>query len=292
MKKILAIDGGGAHGIIPASTLVFIEKKLGRQCYEFFDMFAGTSTGGIIAAALTKPDPMTAEEILNLYLNDINKVFKYQGKVTLQSIFTRKYNNKGLTQLTKKYLGIAPFRWALKPTLIPAYDIKNREPYWFKSWRNETISVYKVALATSAAPTYFCSQGNWIDGGVFANNPATDAVVEARRLWPDEHKFLVVSLGTGEETRPIDPNCGGLFYWANKIIGVLMEGQADKVDSQLTVDPEVDYYRFQTRLDNAYDEMDDTRPEQLKLLQLEADELLKEHFDKLNEVIVELEKGS
>ena len=55
--KILSIDGGGIRGIIPAIILSRIEEKTLKPIAELFDLIAGTSTGGLLALALTKPSP-------------------------------------------------------------------------------------------------------------------------------------------------------------------------------------------------------------------------------------------
>ena len=69
MISILSIDGGGIRGLIPATYLVEMEKRLGRPICQLFDLIAGTSTGGIIAATLTLADghgqpKYTAEQIV------------------------------------------------------------------------------------------------------------------------------------------------------------------------------------------------------------------------------------
>ena len=57
--KILSIDGGGIKGIFPARLLALIEDELknkddGRsKIYQRFDLITGTSTGGVIALALS-----------------------------------------------------------------------------------------------------------------------------------------------------------------------------------------------------------------------------------------------
>ncbi|KAF0543773.1 Patatin-like protein 2 [Gigaspora margarita] len=66
-KYIISIDGGGIKGIIPAIILAEIEKRVTEElkkedpnadfrCADFFDIFAGTSTGSILALALTVPE--------------------------------------------------------------------------------------------------------------------------------------------------------------------------------------------------------------------------------------------
>jgi patatin-like phospholipase/acyl hydrolase len=71
---VLALDGGGIRGIIPATVLNEIDRRCNRRIGEIFDLIAGTSTGGILALALTTPDPANpgepryrAEELVSLY---------------------------------------------------------------------------------------------------------------------------------------------------------------------------------------------------------------------------------
>ena len=68
MTKALAIDGGGIRGLIPTLVLAEIERRTGRGIASLFDVIAGTSTGGIIACALTMPTPMTADEVADIYV--------------------------------------------------------------------------------------------------------------------------------------------------------------------------------------------------------------------------------
>ena len=58
--RILAIDGGGIRGIIPAIVLADLERRAGRPTRELFDLVAGTSTGGILACAALQPDARAA----------------------------------------------------------------------------------------------------------------------------------------------------------------------------------------------------------------------------------------
>ena len=73
--KVLAIDGGGIRGLIPALVLAEIERRTGRRIADMVDLIAGTSTGGILACALGKPDPLPAAEIAALYDEEGPKIF-------------------------------------------------------------------------------------------------------------------------------------------------------------------------------------------------------------------------
>lgn len=73
--KVLSIDGGGIRGIIPATILAAIEEETGKQIHEMFDLIVGTSTGGILALALTKPDPDSAKKLLEDYRKEGKDIF-------------------------------------------------------------------------------------------------------------------------------------------------------------------------------------------------------------------------
>src|SRR5919108_3568061 len=73
--RVLAIDGGGIRGLIPALVLTELERRAGRRIFEMFDLIAGTSTGGILACALCAPDPLPASEIVELYTEEGPKIF-------------------------------------------------------------------------------------------------------------------------------------------------------------------------------------------------------------------------
>ena len=53
---VLALKGGGVHGLIELAALQYLEAKTGKATYELFDVISGTSTGAIIAVGLATPD--------------------------------------------------------------------------------------------------------------------------------------------------------------------------------------------------------------------------------------------
>lgn len=251
MKKLLSIDGGGIRRLIPALVLSEIERRLGQPIAQLVDLLAGTSTGGILSLALTRNNgqgqPLyNADRIAQLYVDRGREIFSrsfWRGVSSIGGLADEKYAHEALVNILREYLGDDPLSAALKLALISAYDLENRQPFFFKSWRPETRTVLmrQAAHATSAAPTYF--EPAWlpvgsqplalIDGGVFLQNPAMSAYAEARRLFPEEQEFLVVSLGTGELTRPIryqEAKDWGLVEWALPLLGVVFDGVSDAVD--------------------------------------------------------------
>jgi patatin-like phospholipase/acyl hydrolase len=295
MKRILSIDGGGIRGIIPATILSQIEKRTRKSISSLFDLIAGTSTGGILGLALCRPDAngkpkYTAEALIDLYAQRGREIFSrsfWRGVSSVGGLAEEKYSHRPIEKIFDDYFETDRLGKALTSILVSSYDIENRKPFFFKSWRKETRSVEmrSVARATSAAPTYFEParvkiRGRTlalVDGGVFANNPAVCAYAEARRLFPAEASFLVVSLGTGELTRPIpyeDAKKWGLAEWALPILSVVFDGVSDAVDYQLNHILGKAFYRFQTDLVIASDDMDNASKANIEALKTEANRIL------------------
>lgn len=214
--RILSIDGGGIRGILPGVILSYIEEQLiaregkeARLC-DYFDLLAGTSTGGILVCTFLIPSldskgkptnrpKYTAKEAVDIYLDRGDEIFDitlWQKIKSKGGLLDEKYNAKELEEALKDYMGDTMLSELLKPCLISSYDIRNRRAHFFsqvdaKSTITHDFTVKEVARATSAAPTYFevarikSAYGTpypLIDGGVFANNPAMCAYAEARSI--------------------------------------------------------------------------------------------------------------
>ncbi len=264
MKRVLALDGGGMHGIVAAAVLSHIEGRCGQPVHRLFDLVAGTSTGGIIALALCKPDPLPADRVGALYTEHGAEIFP-RGRRWAVSLLGPKYRAAPFERVLRDYLGTARVGSCITPCMVTAYDIEQRATRFIKSWRGEEMALWEAARATSAAPTLFPPYGALIDGGVFINNPALSAYAAARRMWPEEPQ-LVVSIGTGRMTRPIDPLRArgyGVFGWSRRLLSIMMDGQAAAVEYQLDQFPYADHRRLQARLVGASDDVDDARPAQI-----------------------------
>lgn len=328
VARILAIDGGGIRGIIPALILQRIEERLNKPISEIFHMIAGTSTGGILACTLTAPvnngKPKSAAEIVDLYRVHGHKIFEssfWHGFGSLGGLVDEKYESKNLEDLLEEYLGNVSLSKVNQDLLITSYDIHKRKPYFFKSWkaRGEKLRASEekqdrdfflrdVARATSAAPTYFeparvpnvtNEPFHLIDGGVYANNPVMCAFSSAQVLYPNKSRFLFLSLGTGETQRTIDYDEAkdwGLIEWARPLLYILFDGVSDVADYHMQkMFAERDYFRFQSVISNDIndqnapnDDMDDARPENIANLENLAHNILKEQKDKFNRLINQL----
>jgi uncharacterized protein len=219
--RILCVDGGGIRGLISALVIAEIEKRLqarGRpaRLADCFHLFAGTSTGGLIALALTRPEPVRGAELAAFYTEDGPRIFDrslWRRLATGWGWWGPKYSDAALRETIARRIGGVRLADASRDLLVTAYDMTKREPFFFKRWKARQDpdwdwSVEDAALSTAAAPTYFPSHEvagrALVDGGVFAANPTVAAIAEAlgRNNDPPAHlstdELLVVSIGTGE----------------------------------------------------------------------------------------------
>ena len=240
MRRVLAIDGGGIKGVFPASFLATVEDALGDRVAKYFDLIAGTSTGGIIALALGLGLP--ASDVLKFYERSGPEIFSGNRFVRfLRHFGLSKYSQRPLRDALAAVFGDQRLRDSKTRLVIPSLNLETGEVYVYKTPHHPRLErdgkerVVDVALATSAAPTYFPTHRTaagtpLIDGGMWANNPTGMAVVEAIGLlgWPRD-SLRVLNLGC--TTTAIDVGWGrryplGFGYWGLRIVDVFMTAQS------------------------------------------------------------------
>lgn len=212
--RILSIDGGGIRGVYPAHLLQCTEERLKVNLLENVDMITGTSTGSIIAAGIASKIPVA--QITKMYIEHGEMIFKkkrfmFPGRTLrnmiqpmLQSIYNSDYLNEILSDVFQKLtLGDIP-----KPLLLPATDVGNgcvhvlKSAYSQEFTRDNSVLVKDAVLASCSAPTYFDPHNIFpyllADGGLWANNPALAAVIDAqKRLGVNIEDIRILSIGTG-----------------------------------------------------------------------------------------------
>jgi uncharacterized protein len=223
--SILSIDGGGIRGLIPALIVKELERRLTPEggprarLADYFHLFVGTSTGGLIALGLNTEDKATGNwmdgsSLEHIYRDEGPAIFHRSVKQRLLSGFGwlgPKHSDRKLEEVLKGHFGDVRLATARCEVVAVAYDMSARRPHFFKRYRAQESdernpTMVEAAMATSCGPTYFPSYGvnsdAMVDGGVFAANPTIAAIAEALKrtdapanLKPDE--LLVVSLGTG-----------------------------------------------------------------------------------------------
>lgn len=279
MKRILAVDGGGTYGIIPAQVLSMIESELGKPLREVFDLFAGTSTGGIIALGAGLGIP--AARMVDLYAARSGEVFR-RPRARWRRAFLAKYDDDGLKRVLKDELGPLNAMAHCKArdekggVMVAVRNVSSQSNTFFKSYKNPTLPAWGVGVATASAPTFLpeAELGGqyYVDGGLFAADPSYFALIEARKLWPGE-QYLVLSLGTGQPPpkrfNPKDRG-KGLVYWGQRIAGDFLDGQDDTMQHMLAHATDADVYRFQMDLAKSK-HMDETDPVLLEQVRAQAE---------------------
>ena len=253
VTRILAIDGGGIRGIIPAILLERLAADPHHSGWlDRVDLLAGTSTGGLISLALAAGlSPAVIREVYETkgraifddsWLDDLTDLGRLRGA---------DYDLKNLRRELQRIFGKKTLADLRKRVLIPAFDLDNEHPdESLRSWKPKLFHnfpgkdsdgdrlVYKVALYTSAAPTYFPSEDGYVDGGLYATNPSMCALAQAldcRRRHPARLEDIVLlSLGTGTSLvhihgRSLD---WGYIQWVKPILSIMLDGVAGIADYQ------------------------------------------------------------
>jgi patatin-like phospholipase/acyl hydrolase len=248
---IVSLDGGGIRGVLTAALLERIEMGSPGFLTQV-DLFAGTSTGGILSLALASG--MTPGEARNLYERLGARVFKdsfWDNLEDLGQLRGAQYSNSTLkeelvNQFGSMTLADLPFK-----VIVSSFDLDNEasglgkvrswKPKYFHNFPGSDSDghekVVDVALYTSAAPTFFPVYHGYVDGGVVSNNPSMCAVAQA--LEPNTGKQLLrnirlLSLGTGFNPKFMTANDEdwGLLQWAPHLISLILEGSSGLVDYQ------------------------------------------------------------
>ncbi len=287
-KYILSVDGGGIRGIIPAIILAEIEKRARKPIFQIFDLMTGTSTGGIVVAGLCKKDKPQYSA------NDLVEFYREYGPYIFKSSFFRRsilswfncaqYPHKNIESVLDKYFGEDILKNTLSNVLITSYDIQNNCPFFFKSWKEGNIKLKDALRAATAAPTYFIPKHLKIDqidrvvvdGGVFANNPATCAHANSKKLFPNE-EIILVSIGTGRLSNRIKYRKLGKIAWIKPLLDVMFASSLDVVNYQMSNVMDDKYIRIQSHLTMASAEMDNVTPKNIKFLQKEANAMIEDN---------------
>lgn len=245
MKRILAIDGGGLRGAIPASFLAEVEEQIGDRVVNYFDLIAGTSTGGLIALGLGLGFP--AREILRLYEEWGPQIFARSRFRLLPAGFTAPmYDLNRLRQAVEAVFGEAKLGESRCRLLIPSFDAALGKAHLWRAYPGEGLvddaSAVDVALSASAAPVYFQAHRSaggtpMLDGGVYANCPVLLALADAvsHLGWrPGEVRILTLGCAIapfraedvpGERGRRVLR--GGMLQWGVRLPELFLTAQED-----------------------------------------------------------------
>jgi predicted acylesterase/phospholipase RssA len=253
----IAIDGGGIRGVIVTGALSVVEQYLGRPLHEIARLYAGTSTGSIISAALAAG--FTASRIHELYLTLGDTIFRKSWRTLFFPLTRYRYELGPLERALHDQLGDMKMKdlWkdlALRDVVITAFDVLTNETCFIKPWKlqYQDWSLVKAVLASSCVPTYFPPvEGRYVDGGVGSySNPCYLAAYELTFClgWKPEETTLI-SLGTGRSpdvVKPGQPPRFAVWDWLVPVLDAFLTSASDQqVRIVETFFKKLDFRRFQ-----------------------------------------------
>jgi|SRR5690625_444827 len=258
--KILSIEGGGIKGLYAAQLLAQIEEKVKGPIGNYFDMICGTSTGGLIALGISCGIP--CKKMSDFYKENGPLIFPRRNKIDSilrclrQCIFSTKYSNKQLERALTSIFGHRTMKDANNLLCIPAFNMTLGRPSVFKKPfgpynRDGRFTMVQVGMATSAAPTYLPSitieNNQYVDGGIFCNNPAMVGYTEAMDHFiekscsknGDSMKYDNISMlsigmpGDPAGENPFTSTTRSFIGWKEKLINTAMNGTSYITDYQI-----------------------------------------------------------
>jgi patatin-like phospholipase/acyl hydrolase len=276
MYRILSMDGGGIRGILTARLLSRIETEI-PGFSSSADLYAGTSTGSILAIGLAKK--LTPKELVNLYVENGPLIFADDilhrigdlggltgAKYTTENRFDGIHPTIGditLSELLPKNVLVTTFQLDSKSPIAPAPGPRRWKAKFFHNFPGDDGDggerAIDVIMRSSAAPVYFPIYQGFIDGGVVANNPSMCALAQA--LHPktgkqDIREVLLLSLGTGTKPQFIGAMDGdwGLKQWGFNLLDLMFDSGSGLAD-----------YQCQQLLDGCYQRLDVDLPNNIGL---------------------------
>jgi len=251
--RVVSIDGGGIRGLVTAIVLQRIVATPGLEdLLDSVDLVAGTSTGGLLALAIARKLDLVA--IRDLYVERGPAIFDdswLDDLVDLGKLRGADYGTQPLRSELKKLFGKTTLGQLGKRVLISAFDLDNEsadpakrtwKPKLFHNFpgpsSDRAALAVDVGLYTSAAPTYFPSVDGYVDGGVYANNPAMCALAQTQDTryspTPALSDVLLLSLGTGTSLQYVTGKTldWGYAQWVKPLINLMLDGTAGIADYQ------------------------------------------------------------
>jgi uncharacterized protein len=327
--KILSIDGGGIKGLYSSTILEHFEGKFNCLLSDYFDLLCGTSTGGLIALAASLKIPMA--KVSEFYQQEGPKIFPKQKAFWLPQVFGKKitlgdikqvfwggkFSDEPLRKALEEIFGERKIGESNNYLCIPTYTVTEARAWVFKKDhhdldRDDKARYVDVALATSAAPTFlplaeipYYDHKQFIDGGVWANNPTLTGLIEALKFFVgagkefDSIKILSISsLSVAGGKPPGLKRRRSFWNWKKDLFETSMTGQSQFSEyfmNQIKEISEVhiDYFRIPTadiaREQEDHVQLDVATPNALNLIKGKGNDMA-EKYKKMPEITAFFER--
>lgn len=320
--RVLSIDGGGVRGYLPALVLAELERRAGRPVGDLFDLIVGTSTGGIIGIGAAVGIP--ASELAQFYPRCGRRIFGgtdkksdlqkrlFGGGATFAESMERaalgfspsgaRYRPAGLESVLQEVFGDQRLAQVRTSLAITTFDSATAMPVVLSS-RDAIVDptcdllLRDVARATSAAPTFFPpltvswagAERQFVDGGIWANNPAAVGLSEALALTSDSAStpaLTMVSLGTGAApAKPVLEENGLRLGYALDLVSLSTSVWSGELLARRAL-PAHRFHRFQVVDARIAGAMDDPSTERLAALESAAQTLISRRTSELDAAVV------
>jgi patatin-like phospholipase/acyl hydrolase len=248
---VLSLDGGGIRGLLTARILERIEDALPGFISKV-ELFAGTSTGGLLALGLA--GGMTPRQLREIYQELGSRVFAdslFDQIKDLGDLIGAEYSIQPLKEVLIQFFPNVTLADLQKRVLVATFKLDNEGhgPEGVRMWKMKFFhnypgpdsdgdqSVVDVGIRTSVAPSFFPMYQGYIDGGVAASNPAMCALAQALDKVAGQQNVqdvALLSMGTGYNPHylPQKDADWGLVQWAPHMLDIMLEGDQDLVDYQ------------------------------------------------------------
>jgi patatin-like phospholipase/acyl hydrolase len=241
--RIMTFDGGGVRGSLMAALVKRLTDTFPGMLDQV-DLFAGTSTGSVVALGLASG--INADTLVDFYSQEnLRSAFSPSRRNWLRPRYANSNfknllenhfpGNQTLRDLTRHHVMVTSFQ-------LNDHAENHWYPHFIHNYTDDPNSPYlndlvvDCALRSAAAPTVFPSHQGYIDGGMIANNPSTPAIAVALRHEPNLNlsDISLLSLGTGLTPTILeaDSTRWGVIQWmlnpfrlpAEPLLNILFDG--------------------------------------------------------------------
>ena len=286
--RVLSLDGGGIKGYISSTFMQLFVQQWGidpTKIFQYFDVITGTSVGAIQALAYAYG--LTPAQLQSFFLTEGPWIFSTSSLIPGQTasdlskiasilLGSSFYSNDALIAKLNAEFGTTTLAQMNTNVVIPAYNYDTNSLTLFSNVNfpgstGPDLLAQNVALASASAPFYFpaavVNGANYIDGGVYLNNPSTMGLAVGKLLKPNANRYCVLSVGCGlgdigfhTNPTPVDPPppdpppYNSNVYTIFNLIGIGITGPQEANARELLIQDDytldnLNSYRFQFNID-------------------------------------------